>query len=77
TIGGDLYISIASLESNRAGLLLIVTPLVSWIWISVLLMAAGGFVALVQFRSVRGAMHIPRTAPAQVPRAARDDMGVA
>ncbi len=49
TIGGDLYISIASLEANRAGLLLIVTPLVSWIWIAVLLMAAGGFIALVQF----------------------------
>jgi len=49
TIGGDLYISIVSLEANRAGLLLIVTPLVSWIWIAVLLMAAGGFIALVQF----------------------------
>ncbi|MDP9191502.1 MAG: heme lyase CcmF/NrfE family subunit [Acidobacteriota bacterium] len=47
TIGGDLYISIASIEDGRAGLLLIVTPLVSWIWLAVLLMAAGGVVALV------------------------------
>ncbi|HEX7809401.1 MAG TPA: heme lyase CcmF/NrfE family subunit [Thermoanaerobaculia bacterium] len=54
TIGGDLYISIASLEQDRAGLLLIVTPLVSWIWIAVLMMAAGGVIALVQF---------PRLAP--------------
>ncbi|HEY6211642.1 MAG TPA: cytochrome c-type biogenesis CcmF C-terminal domain-containing protein, partial [Vicinamibacterales bacterium] len=47
TIGGDLYISIASLESGHAGLLLIVTPLVSWIWGAVLLMALGGVIALV------------------------------
>jgi cytochrome c-type biogenesis protein CcmF len=47
TFGGDLYISIANLEGGRAGLLLIVTPLVSWIWIAVLLMAAGGVIALV------------------------------
>jgi cytochrome c biogenesis factor len=47
TIGGDLYISIASIEDGRAGLLLIVTPLVSWIWLAVLLMAAGGVAALI------------------------------
>jgi cytochrome c-type biogenesis protein CcmF len=47
TIGGDLYISIASIEDGQAGLLLIVTPLVSWIWLAVLLMAAGGVVALI------------------------------
>ncbi len=47
TLDGDLYISIASLEDRQAGLLLIVTPLVSWIWIAVLLMAAGGVIALV------------------------------
>ena len=46
TIGGDLYISIASIEEGQAGLLLIATPLVSWIWFAVLLMAAGGVIAL-------------------------------
>ena len=53
TIGGDLYISIASLESTRAGLLLIVTPLVSWIWLAVLLMALGGVIALVRVPRMR------------------------
>jgi cytochrome c-type biogenesis protein CcmF len=47
TLTGDLYVSIASVEPGRAGLLLIVTPLVSWIWIAVLLMAFGGVIALV------------------------------
>jgi cytochrome c-type biogenesis protein CcmF len=47
TITGDLYVSIASVERGRAGLLLIVTPLVSWLWIAVLMMAAGGVIALV------------------------------
>jgi cytochrome c-type biogenesis protein CcmF len=46
TIGGDLYVSITSLEEDRAGLLLITTPLVSWIWIAVVLMALGGILAL-------------------------------
>ncbi|MFL6247880.1 MAG: heme lyase CcmF/NrfE family subunit [Thermoanaerobaculia bacterium] len=61
TIGGDLYISIANLENGRAGLLLIVTPLVSWIWIAVLLMAMGGVIVLtpsmpsiVPLRALRG-----------------------
>jgi len=47
TLTGDLYVSIASIERDRAGLLLIVTPLVSWLWIAVLLMAIGGVIALV------------------------------
>ena len=46
TIGGDLYVSITSLEEGRAGLLLITTPLVSWIWIAVVLMALGGILAI-------------------------------
>jgi cytochrome c biogenesis factor len=56
TLTGDLYVSIASIEGDRAGLLLIVTPLVSWLWIAVLLMAIGGVIALVPLPHVR-----PRT----------------
>jgi len=50
TLGGDLYVSISSLESDRAALLLITTPLVSWIWGGVVLMAFGGLVALIPTR---------------------------
>jgi len=55
TLAGDLYVSIASIENGRAGLLLIVTPLVSWIWIAVLLMATGGVIALVPIPSFKRA----------------------
>ena len=49
---------------NRAGLLLIVTPLVSWLWIAVLMMAAGGVIALVPWpqRRVR-AVEDPSPSP--------------
>jgi cytochrome c-type biogenesis protein CcmF len=53
TLTGDLYISIASIEQGRAGLLLIVTPLVSWIWMAVLMMAVGGVIALVPVPSFK------------------------
>jgi len=53
TLAGDLYVSVASIEQNRAGLLLIVTPLVSWIWIAVLLMAMGGVIAVVPWPLTR------------------------
>ena len=53
TFGGDLYVSIASIEQGRAGLLLIVTPLVSWIWISVLMMAVGGVIAILPWPLTR------------------------
>ena len=66
TIGGDLYISIASLENGRAGLLLITTPLVSWIWASVLLMASAAAIALVPRRrrtALREATNVTSAAP--------------
>ncbi|PYQ31815.1 MAG: cytochrome C biogenesis protein CcmF [Acidobacteria bacterium] len=56
TIGGDLYISIASLEESRASLLIITTPFVSWIWFSVVLMAIGGAISLIRFRRVAPAV---------------------
>ena len=62
TLLGDLYISIASLEAGEAGLLLIVTPLVSWIWIAVLVMAAGGVIGLLPARR-RSAKAVTQTQP--------------
>ena len=86
TLAGDLYVSIASIETGRAGLLLIVTPLVSWIWIAVLLMAVGGAIALVPTGVIPsvardlggwGTTHVHAAPPARVARSARDDMRVA
>lgn len=54
TFGGDLYVSIMNLDpsSNRVGVLLIITPLVGWIWFAVLMMGFGGIVTLIPTRRV-------------------------
>jgi cytochrome c-type biogenesis protein CcmF len=62
TVANDLYISIASIENGRAGLLLIVTPLISWIWIAVLLMAVGALVMLIPGGKLRR-VAIPSISP--------------
>ena len=57
TITGDLYLSIMSIDpsGDTAGVLLITTPMVSWIWGSVLLMAFGGLICLIPARRVYAA----------------------
>jgi cytochrome c-type biogenesis protein CcmF len=62
TVAGDLYVSIMNLDANgeNAGLLLLITPMVSWIWIAVLLMGLGGVVALIPMRHT----YAMKTAPA-------------
>ncbi|MGZ4779378.1 MAG: heme lyase CcmF/NrfE family subunit [Thermoanaerobaculia bacterium] len=52
TFTGDLYVSIMNLDvsGGRAGVLLIITPLVSWIWFAVLMMGLGGVIALIPMR---------------------------
>jgi len=49
---GDLYISIMNIGADQqsAGIVVIYTPMVSWIWFSVLLMGLGGVVALIPQR---------------------------
>jgi cytochrome c-type biogenesis protein CcmF len=49
TLKGDLYLSIMNIavDQQSAGVVVIYTPMVSWIWISVLLMGLGGVVALI------------------------------
>ena len=48
---GDLYISIMNIAADQqsAGIVVINTPMVSWIWVSVLLMGLGGIVGPVMF----------------------------
>jgi len=62
TVAGDLYISIMNLDAGgqNAGLLLLITPMVSWIWLAVLLMGLGGVIALIPMRQT----YAMKTAPA-------------
>jgi len=60
----DLYVSIHNIDSASVGLLVLINPMVSWIWIATAIMALGGLVALVP--SLRGAA---ATAPGPVPAA--------
>lgn len=62
TVAGDLYISIMNLDTGgeNAGLLLLITPMVSWIWLAVLLMGLGGVIALIPMRQT----YAMKTAPA-------------
>ena len=52
TVAGDLYVSIQNLDvgGGNVGLLLLITPMVSWIWIAVLLMGLGGVIAVIPMR---------------------------
>jgi cytochrome c-type biogenesis protein CcmF len=52
TLKSDLYISIMNIapDQQSAGIVVINTPMVSWIWVSVLLMGLGGVVALIPMR---------------------------
>lgn len=52
TITGDLYVSIQNLDGNgeNAGLLLLITPMVGWIWGAVLLMGLGGVISIIPMR---------------------------
>jgi cytochrome c-type biogenesis protein CcmF len=54
TFTNDLYVSIMNLDPNseRVGVLLIVTPLVGWIWFAVLMMGFGGIVTLIPVRRI-------------------------
>lgn len=52
TLAGDLYVSIMNLDGSgqKVGLLLLITPMVSWIWIAVLLMGLGGIISIIPHR---------------------------
>jgi cytochrome c-type biogenesis protein CcmF len=52
TITEDLYVSIMNIDpsTETVGVLMITTPMVSWIWYAVLLMGLGGVIALIPAR---------------------------
>jgi len=54
TLQGDLYVSLMSIDpaSGTVGVLLLTTPMVSWIWIAVLLMGLGGVISLIPTRRI-------------------------
>ncbi|HYM62007.1 MAG TPA: heme lyase CcmF/NrfE family subunit [Thermoanaerobaculia bacterium] len=51
-ITGDIYLSLMNvdLQQQTVGVLVIWTPMVSWIWVAVILMGFGGLVALIPSR---------------------------
>jgi len=63
----DLYLSIHNidLDAGSVGLLVLVNPMVCWIWIATAVMALGGLVALVP--SIRGAPAAARVSAPAVP----------
>jgi cytochrome c-type biogenesis protein CcmF len=63
----DLYLSIHNIDTDAGtvGLLVLVNPMVSWIWIATAVMALGGLAALVP--RLRGAVAPARVTPAAGP----------
>jgi len=61
TLTGDLYLSIMRVDpgSQQVGVLAIITPMVGWIWISVILMGFGGLIALIPPRRIRVSVIAP------------------
>ncbi|HVR41735.1 MAG TPA: cytochrome c-type biogenesis CcmF C-terminal domain-containing protein [Thermoanaerobaculia bacterium] len=55
TVAGDLYLSIANIDpaQQTVAINVIHTPMVMWIWVSVILMGLGGFIALIPPREPR------------------------
>jgi len=54
TLRNDLYVSIMSVDpaGDSIGVFLLITPMVSWIWIAVFTMGLGGLIALIPARQV-------------------------
>jgi len=57
TVARDLYLSITNIDpgSRSVSVMMLITPMVSWIWIAVIVMGLGGVVALVPQRRVLAA----------------------
>ena len=67
----DLYVSIQNIDarSRTVGLLILVTPMVGWIWIATAVIALGGLVALLPSARTRPA---PKPAPALMTSSSRE-----
>jgi cytochrome c biogenesis factor len=48
TLTDDLYLSIMNIDANSqtVSLMMLITPMVSWIWIAVVMMGVGGLIVL-------------------------------
>jgi cytochrome c-type biogenesis protein CcmF len=63
----DLYLSVHNIDAGSVGLLVLVNPMIVWIWIATAIIALGGLLALVP--SLRGAtvtVRVPIAAPVAV-----------
>jgi cytochrome c-type biogenesis protein CcmF len=70
-VAGDLYLSLMNFEDDGSvGLLVMVKPLVSWIWAAVAIMALGGIIAVVPRRRI-GAVPVSEVPTAALAAAAR------
>jgi cytochrome c-type biogenesis protein CcmF len=54
TLTRDLYLSITNIDpsSQTVSVLMLINPMVSWIWLAVIMMGVGGLVTLIPRRSV-------------------------
>ena len=52
TVGSDLYLSLMNVDvgNNSVAVMMIITPMVSWIWVAVMLMGVGGLITLIPAR---------------------------
>jgi cytochrome c-type biogenesis protein CcmF len=52
TLARDLYLSIMNIDPSgqNVSVMMLITPMVSWIWIAVILMGLGGLIALIPVR---------------------------
>ena len=62
TLIRDLYLSIMNVDpaSQTVSVMMLITPMVSWIWIAVVLMGVGGLIALIPVR-----VHVPAPVAAE------------
>src|SRR4029077_13698695 len=53
TLTRDLYLSVMNVDpsTQTVAVMMLITPMVSWIWIAVFMMGIGGLIALVPVRS--------------------------
>jgi len=53
TLTRDLYLSVMNVDpsTQSVAVMMLITPMVSWIWIAVFMMGVGGLIALIPVRS--------------------------
>ena len=69
TAGGDLYLSLLNVDAGAqsVGVSVVHTPLIVWIWISVILMGIGGLIGVIPTRARTAAARARVAEPADTP----------